>query len=120
MQYTLKSFYKKSIVKVWLYGFLADIIGASILFFLGILGDSVGIPYELSSAINYDPFSNPIAVLIITVSILVSLIFIFLFNYKFTFRRIIVESHLRFKVALIIAIATMPWTFLLPTKWFYY
>lgn len=31
-QINLKTFYKKSILKVWLYGFLADILGALILF----------------------------------------------------------------------------------------
>ena len=119
-QYNLKSYYKKSIIKVWLFGFLADFIGAIILFVLGILGDSFGLAYELIYGINYDPFSNLLAVFIILLAILVSGIFIFLFNYKITFRELIRDSNTRFKVALTIAIVTMPWTFLLPTKWFYY
>src|SRR5690606_30457775 len=108
-----------SIIKVWLFGFLADIIGAAILFILGILGEYFGLSYELVSAIDFDPFSNPLAVMIIVFAMLVSALFIFLFIYKITFRELIKDNSVRFKVALTIAIVTMPWTFLLPTKWFY-
>lgn len=119
LQIDLKTFYKKSILKVWLFGFLADIIGAAILFAVGILGDSFGLPNKLTSGINFDPFSSPTAVCIIVFAMAVSGIFIFLFNYKITFKREIEDKRLRFKVALAIAIITIPWTFLLPTKWFY-
>lgn len=114
-----KSFYKNSIIKVWLFGFLADIIGAAILFILGIWGEYFGLSYELVSAIDFDPFSNPLAVMVIVFAMLVSALFIFLYNYKITFRELIKDNSVRFKVALTIAIVTMPWTFLLPTKWFY-
>lgn len=114
-----KTFYKNSIIKVWLFGFLADIIGAAILFILGILGEYFGLSYELVSAIDFDPFSNPLAVMVIVFAMLVSALFIFLYNYKITFRELIKDNSVRFKVALTIAIVTMPWTFLLPTKWFY-
>lgn len=118
-EFELKTFYKEVIVKVWLYGFLADIVGAAILFVLGICGDIFGLSYELISAICYDPFSHPLAVVIIMGSILVSAALIFLFNYKFVFKKQIQENMLRFKIALTIAVVTAPWTFLLPTKWFY-
>lgn len=116
----LKDFYKRSIIKVWLLGFLADIIGAAILFATGILGDMWGVPYELTSAINYDPFSSVFAVLIILFAMFVAGLLIFLFNYLITFKNVLFDAKLRFKVALTIAIITIPWTFLLPTKWFYY
>lgn len=120
VQDSLKSFYKKSVIKVWLFGFLADLIGAVILFITGITGgDRIGIPYEIISAINYDPFSHPVAVLIIILATLVAGFFIFFFNYNITFNKIIEEKALRFKVSLALAIITMPWTFFLPTKWFY-
>lgn len=119
-QNDLKTFYKQSILKVWLFGFLADIIGAAILFIIGILGDSFGLSYELISAVNYDPFSNFLAVIIIIFAMIVSAVFIFIFNYRFTLKKLIVEKQLRFKIALTIAITTIPWTFLLPTKWLYH
>lgn len=117
----IKAFYKKSILKVWLFGFLSDIIGAAVLFIItGIGGDSLGLPYKLQSAIDYDPFSHPIAAIITISAILLSSVFIYLFNYNITFKNLITEKQLRFKVALTIAIVTAPWTFLLPTKWFYH
>ncbi|NLO97237.1 MAG: hypothetical protein GX091_04070 [Peptococcaceae bacterium] len=118
-QKSLGEFYKGSIIKVWILGFLADFIGAAILFVLGILGDFYGLPYELTSAINFDPFSNPLAVLLIILAMLVSAVLIFIFNFKITFNNLIGEQKVRFKVAITLAVVTMPWTFLLPTKWFY-
>ena len=117
--FDLKSYYKQSIMKVWGFGFLADIIGALILFVLGILGNSLGLSYELISAICYDPFSEVLAVITILASVVVSAIFIFLFNYKYSFKNVIEDQALRFKIALTLAIVTAPWTFLLPTKWFF-
>ncbi|WP_136479662.1 hypothetical protein EPD62_003220 [Acetivibrio thermocellus] len=116
----LKTFYNKSILKVWIFGFLADIIGASILFLLGTTGNSLKLPNGLITGINYDPFSHPVAVTTIIFSMLISAVFIFVFNYKFTFKKQIEDKKLRLKVVITIAIITMPWTFLLPTKWFYH
>lgn len=116
----LKTFYIKSIFKAWMFGFIADIIGASLLFIVGMLGDGLGISNQLISGINYDPFSHPLAVGIIVFAMLVSALLILLFNYKFTFTRLIEDKKLRFKVALTMAVVTIPWTFLLPTKWFYH
>ncbi len=116
----MKTFYKKSILKVWLFGFLSDIIGAAVLFIITVGGDYLGLPYKLKSAIDYDPFSHPIAAIITISAILLSSVFIYLFNYNITFKNLITEKKLRFKVALTIAIVTAPWTFLLPIEWTYY
>jgi len=117
---SLKEFYRSSILKVWLFGFLADVAGAAILFVLGIFGNDLGLPHDLISAIDFDPFSNPLAVVLILFAMLVSAALIFLLNYKITFKEQIKEKNLRLKIALTLAFVTMPWTFLLPTKWFYY
>lgn len=115
----LKDFYKRSILKVWLYGFLADMIGAAILF-AAVMGENLfGLSNELVTAINFDPFSHPLAIVIVISAILVAAIFIFIFNYKYTFENLIAEKSLKFKMAITVALLTMPWTFLLPTKWLY-
>lgn len=118
IQKSLTEFYKGSILKVWILGFLADIIGASILFILGMI-DPLELPNDMIRGINYDPFSSPAAVAVITIAMLVSAVFIFMFNYKITFSKQINDKRLRAKVAITVALTTMPWTFLLPTKWFY-
>ncbi|WP_251861257.1 hypothetical protein [Clostridium sp. Marseille-Q2269] len=120
--FNLKTIYKKRILKVWLYGFLSDFIGAAILlilyFLVGILNLS-GLPAEAILATAYDPSVQPLAFIIILLCIFISAAFIFLFNYKFVFKNQIKEKIIRFKISLTIAIITAPWTFLLPTKWFY-
>lgn len=118
-QLELKAFYRKSIIKVWLLGFVSDIGGAVILFITGLLGDIVGLPYEVTSAISYDPYRNTTALAIVIFAMLVSGFLIFIFNYRFTFVKQIKDKKLRFKTAMTIAIITIPWTFLLPTRWFY-
>jgi len=116
----LKTFYKKSIVKVWLFGFLADFIGAALLLLTGLAGEAVlQLSDDLLGGIFYDPYSHPAALVILFACTLLSGFFIFLFNYRLTFRKLIEDQKTRFKVALVLAITTMPWTFLLPTKWFY-
>jgi hypothetical protein len=115
----LKTFYKRNVLKVWMFGFLSDIIGAALLFTISVFGTGLGLPNEYLTGINFDPFGNPPALFIIIFAMLVSAAFILFFNYRFTFVRQIEDKKLRFKVALTIALITMPWTFLLPTKWFY-
>lgn len=116
-QHELLAFYKKTILKVWLFGFLADFIGAVILFLTQMPGT---VKAEWVAAICYDPFSQAAAVVIILFAMLVSALFIFLFNYRISLKKQITDVSLRVKIALAIAIITMPWTFLLPTKWFYH
>ena len=119
-QSNLKTFYKKSILKIWIFGFLSDFIGAALLLAVDIFDSYLQLPYELIKGINYYPFSYPMAAIIILFAMAVSSIFIFILNYKFTFRKQIEEKKLKLKVAITIAIATIPWTFLLPTKWFFH
>lgn len=116
---SLKRFYQSSIIRVWLYGFLADFAGAVILFAAGTLGDILGMPHEISSAISYDPFNHPAAAAIVVFAMLSSGVLIFLFNSKVVLDKLIKSKRTRLKVSLAIAVVTMPWTFLLPTKWFY-
>lgn len=116
---SLGVFYKKSILKVWMFGLLADLIGAIVLFASIFLGEYFSLPNKILNAVSYDPFSNYIAVIIILFAMIVSGILIFILNYNFTFKKWIVDKQLRFKLALTIAIVTIPWTFLLPTKWIY-
>lgn len=118
-QKSLKKFYKRTILKVWFFGFLADIIGALLLLAITMFGGVSELAYDFISAVSYDPFSNIYAVLVIIVAMFISTFFIFIFNYLFTLRKVIDDEKIKIKVALTIAILTIPWTFLIPTKWFY-
>ena len=94
--------YKKHILKVWIFGFLADMIGAGSilgamsLFELNIQGD--------------EP--------ILTVpALLISAILIYVFNYRFSFSDL--EKADRIKMAFYFAFFTSPYTFLIPLSWIY-
>lgn len=97
-----KQFYKKHILKIFLFGMLSDLIGSAFLFIttfvfeLGIMGD------ELYLTIP---------------AVLIAGVMIFVFNYYVTFKAL--EKNERFKLALIFAIVTAPYTFLIPTSILY-
>jgi len=69
--------------------------------------------------VSLDPYSNFLAFTLILVAIFISGLLILLFNYNYTFRRSIKDVLARWKAAALIAVVTLPWTFLLPAKLFY-
>ena len=63
-----------------------------------LLGDFFGLPNKVIGGIFYDPFSSPLAVIIIISAMLVAVGFIFIFNYRFTFNKVIEDKRLRFNL----------------------
>lgn len=116
---SIKELFKKSIVKVWCLGFLADIIGALIL--LALTSGEIPflkIPNKIEHAVFLNPFENIWGFSIVFACMIIASILIYIFNYNITFKKVIEEKALKVKLSLIFAIATAPWTFLIPTKWF--
>lgn len=98
-----KRIYKRTILKVWIFGFLSDIIGAGCclglmhFFDLGIIGE--------------EP--------IITIpGVIIAAVMIFIFNYFISFKWLGKKD--RFKLALIMALTTAPYTFLIPWNSMYF
>lgn len=97
-----KEFYKKNILKIYLFGMLSDFIGAgliALLFFvfkLGTRGD------ELYLTIP---------------SVIITGLLIYIFNYKISFKNC--EPKIRKTLSLIFAIVTAPYTFMIPINWIY-
>ena len=98
-----KDFYKRHIFKIFWFGILADIIGAFIIFSLfyffniGSLGDELYLT---------------------TPGLIVALFMIFILNYYVSFKEL--DNKLRFRLALIYALVTAPYTFLIPLYWIYF
>ncbi|MEI6101625.1 MAG: hypothetical protein WCP73_07280 [Eubacteriales bacterium] len=112
-QVELKRFYWKNIFKVWLYGFLSDIIGVVLLF--TILPFLVDLAYLLIgdyTSPGYSAAANAIRFSTFIIAMLLSSCFIYLFGFKITFKNI-TDQKLKKQLALSIALITMPWTFLL-------
>lgn len=97
-----KIFYKKNILKVYLFGMLADIIGALLIFFMF---------FVLQIGVSSDELYLTIP------GVLLSSIMIFVFNYFITFKKL--DKKNKLKLSLIFAIITAPYTFLIPISWIY-
>lgn len=96
-----KQWYKKYILKIFSFGMLSDIIAAGFiigLMFLGVgrMGDELYLTLP---------------------GLLIAAALIFVFNYYITFKN--VEKPLRFRMALIFAVVTAPYTFIIPSGWIY-
>lgn len=98
-----KQWYKRHILKIFGFGMLSDIIGSSYMLLLAM---------EFKVGRMCDEFCLTIPALIISV------ILIFVFNYFITFKN--ADKALRLKLSIIFAVATAPYTFLVPSSWLYY
>ena len=97
-----KDFYKKNILKIFSFGLLSDIIG-SIYMLVMMLG------FELGNMGDELYITLP--------ALIISAFFIFVLNYFITFRKS--DKAIRLKIAIIFAIVTAPYTFLVPSSWLY-
>ena len=97
-----KEMYKKTILKVWLFGFISDFIGAGFLFIAFYVLELPGQGDDLY-------LTAP--------ATLLAAICIFIFNYLISFKDY--DRKTRFKMALTFALFTAPYTFLVPMAWIY-
>lgn len=97
-----KNFYKSNILKIFGFGILSDVIGSAYMFIMiscfdiGRMGDEWYLTLP---------------------ALAISAVCIFLFNYYVTLRKY--DRRIRFKLALTFAVATAPYTFLVPSSWLY-
>lgn len=97
-----KQWYKRHIFKIFGFGLLADVIGSAYMFLLAMVFEVGRMGDELYLTLP---------------AVFLSAILIFVFNYFVTFRKD--DKTLRLKFSLIFAIATAPYTFLIPSSWLY-
>lgn len=123
----IKKIAKSAILKTWIFGFIADIIGGVIMFLpVVITFDSIDSSFgkwwydNMTNAVALNPFENIFAFMWVTIAFAVTALLIFLFNYKFCLKKAIQDIVLRKKLAVSLAIFTAPYLFYLPTVWFYH
>ena len=97
-----KTFYRKHILKIFCFGLLADMVGAALMLLCA---------YVLEWGVYGDELYLTIPAAAVAGGC------IFLLNYFVTFRKC--EKPLRRNLALTYAIATAPYTFLIPSAWIY-
>lgn len=111
--------YKKTILKVWIIGFIADILGSFLLLLTQFI-PSNGFWYEmLISPLAWNPFSSVIAFLYVLAVVILSAYLIYIINYKISFKKVDIEKENKRKVCLALALFTAPYLFFLPTSYFY-
>ncbi len=111
--------YKKCILKVWIFGFLADIIGSLLLFATQFLGFSSFLSDNLIEPLMWNPFSNLLALLYAIIVIVLCGFLIYKVNYRFSFKKTDLNDTQKRFVSLLLALITAPYLFLLPTSLFY-
>ncbi len=97
-----KGFYKANIFKIFSFGMISDLAGAVYLLvmMLGLQIGRMGDEFYLTVP-----------------ALLISAILIFVLNYFITFKKY--DKKIRFKFAIMFAVVTAPYTFLVPSSWLY-
>ena len=116
--HNIKEIYIKTIFKIWIFGFFADIIGAIFLLI------SQFIPGEfwynnILAPLMWNPFENVFSFIYCTFGVLISGMFIYLFNKKIIFKTIDIKDNIKKKIAISLTIITAPYLFYLPSKVIY-
>jgi len=114
-----KGIYKKVIIKVFLFGFLSDFIGALPLTLITLHNLSNDALSEVISAVMLNPFRNAWAFIWVSCAICLSMWCIYFFNSRVSFKKLDIAEKERKKLSLFIAIFTAPYFFYLPTAWFF-
>lgn len=105
--------WKKSILWVWLYGFLADIIGAALLTGVLLLASYLDWPIALS----YYGWGDA---LIALPAVVLAGVLIYFLDKKFALRKTGLTNTQKHKIALALAVFTAPYTFMIPLNWIYF
>ncbi len=111
----IKEIWKKSIVKVWIFGFISDIVGG--LFMFWVIIDPI--LYDYLKGVAYNPFKDVLSFLWVVLCMAIASVCIYFLNYKISLKKTTLTNIQKKKLALSLAIATSPYLFLLPTSWFY-
>lgn len=102
--------YRKSIWKTWLFGYLADLLGAAVQFEFEKIA---GMDFYRGSVMS-NPFGGIFPFFATFVSVAVSGILIYVFNLKICLNTTLLEEKNKKKTSLFIALCTAPYMFFMP------
>lgn len=119
-----KRVWKASILKIWLFGFAADLLAGALLLlatvfpnFLGQAGDWWN--EQIAGPITANPFSSVWALLFVLLMVAFAGLIIYLLNRRFSFRKLDLPARTVHRLSLTLAIVTAPYVLLVPTVWMY-
>lgn len=113
-----KQGFKKTWWKVWLLGYLGDVLGCVILFAIGFIPYSETL-YPIEMAVYYNPWSHPVGLLLVCLTIILAGFALYFLDSRLALRKSGLSVKGRRKAALIISIATAPYVLLIPTSLFF-
>ncbi len=109
----LLSMYKKTILKVWILGFISDLVGSAFMF-----GGVIFNNNTLIHAVTVNPFASLLGFLWVMLCIFIAAVCIYYLNYSISFKKVDLEDHKKKKLAISLALLTAPYLFLLPLELF--
>lgn len=104
-----KGLWKKSILRVWLFGFTADLAGAGLIVLLYFVTNSL---MDFTDFTTWEP-------LLVLPCVALAGWLIYLLDKKWAFGKTALDAVQRHKLALALAIFTAPYTMLIPTRLLY-
>ena len=114
--------YRRAIIKVVAFGFISDIIG-SLLLFATVISSSFLPSSELlndvQAAVAMNPWSHPLALLIVTAAVGVAGALIYALNFRFAFAGAKLDVRQRRWLCAALAVVTAPWVFYFPSGLLY-
>ena len=110
---------KKSIFKVWIFGFVVDIFGSILLLLTQFIGANDYLYEKLLYPVAWNPFISIIAFLYVLIVVLICGVLIYFINYKFSFKKTDLDNKSKKTISLLLGIMTTPYLFFLPTSYIY-
>ena len=101
--------WRKAILKSWIFGYISDLIAAFLM-----LGFEYAAGRFYNTSVMADPFGHPAKFLCTLFAVLVAGVLIYVFNAKVALRKTELDEKNKKKVALLMAIVTMPFPFFMP------
>lgn len=114
-----KQVWKKSIIRVVIFGFLGDIAGAMGMISMSVVFDEALKNHDAGFALMYDPWRNALALICTVICMATASLVIFLLDRRFAFNKTELSAEQKRKLAMSMAVFTTPLLFLLPTSWFW-
>jgi hypothetical protein len=108
-----------AIFKVWIIGFLSDLIGCLLLLGIVMVNDIAPFLSQISTAMCWNPYQNIFAFLLILTAIAVSGAAVYFLNRRFSFRKLSLTALETKKISLYLAVFTAPYVLLIPTMLLY-
>jgi len=111
--------YKISILKVWIFGFIVDVMGSLLLLLTQFMGNNECLYEKLIYPIVWNPFESIIAFLYVLIVVMICGVLIYLINYKFSFNKTDLDNKSKKTISLLLGVVTAPYLFFLPTSYLY-